>query len=118
MRVPLEYGDNFPILSDSWNPAIPWRFPKVGGKGKGRSLLGRIFPWVMLGVGVAVGILWMSWRQGMLGIERGTVRPAGYPATEQAGEAFSPTLQVPPADPPQGIAPRSQPAPRMKSRLA
>ncbi len=56
-RIPLEYGDNFPVTQRSWNPTVPWRFPKY--QVRSSSLLNQLLPWVMLGLGVTLGVLWM-----------------------------------------------------------
>jgi hypothetical protein len=61
-RAPIEYGDNFPVPSGSWSPTIPWRFPKHEERFRSSSWFGRILPWMMLGLGMGLGILWMSWR--------------------------------------------------------
>ena len=64
MKAPIEYGDNFPVVpsSESWNPAVPWRFPQHEIRLKPVSWLQRVLPWLMLLMGVVVGVLWMSWR--------------------------------------------------------
>lgn len=61
MRIPLEYGDNFPVPTGSWDPAIPWRFPKHQADLRQPSLSAQILPWLMLGLGVTLGVLLMSW---------------------------------------------------------
>lgn len=60
MRIPLEYGDNFPVPSGSWKPSVPWRFPQQHLPGRS-GWLAAVLPWVTLGVGVLLGILWMGW---------------------------------------------------------
>lgn len=62
MRPPLEYGDNFPVTAGSWDPSLPWRFPRSEGYFRQPSLLVRALPWITLGLGVTLGVLWMSWR--------------------------------------------------------
>ncbi len=62
MRAPLEYGDNFPVASGSWDPTLPWRFPRNEAHLRRQSLMSRVLPWVTLGLGVTLGVLWMSWR--------------------------------------------------------
>ena len=62
---PIDYGDNFPVPGGAWDPAVPWRFPKHAVRLRLPSLLQRILPWLMLGLGVALGILLMSWRFGL-----------------------------------------------------
>ena len=82
MRIPLEYGDNFPVLPGSWNPAVPWRFPRQ------RSFRSRpvILPWITLGLGIVLGVLWMSRR-----VETGpppsaaSVEPAPAPSDRLPG---------------------------------
>ena len=60
VRLP-DYGDNFPVLPGSWDPAVPWRFPRHQIQLRNRSGLGRILPWLMLGLGITLGVLLMSW---------------------------------------------------------
>lgn len=62
MRIPLEYGDNFPVPTGGWNPAVPWRFPKHEVLPGRPGWLSRVLPWITLGLGMTLGILWMSWR--------------------------------------------------------
>ncbi len=66
MRPPLEYGDNFPVPTGGWNPAEPWRFPKHEVLTPRQGLLGIALPWITLGLGVTLGILWMNWRMGLV----------------------------------------------------
>ena len=66
MRTPLEYGDNFPVPMGRWNPAEPWRFPKHEVLSSRPGLLGIVLPWITLGLGVTLGILWMNWRLGLV----------------------------------------------------
>lgn len=61
MRPPLEYGDNFPVPMGVWNPAEPWRFPRHELFPSRQGLLNRALPWLTLGLGISLGILWMSW---------------------------------------------------------
>lgn len=68
MRPPLEYGDNFPVPTGVWNPAEPWRFPRHEMLPSRRGLLSRALPWITLGLGVSLGILWMSWRTEEVGM--------------------------------------------------
>lgn len=60
MRTPLEYGDNFPVPSGSWDPRVPWRFPQGEEAFPRPSWLTVLLPWVMLGLGMTLGVLWMS----------------------------------------------------------
>ncbi len=116
-RPPLEYGDNFPVATGSWNPAVPWKFPHHETQLQRRSALSVALPWVTLGLGVTLGILWMSWRfDGMA--------PAPGSAPEGAGSEIGLMRQKPsPVQPPASgavpgkAAPRSQPV-RAKSHLA
>jgi len=62
VRIPLEYGDNFPVPTGSWNPAEPWRFPKHEVILPQRNVLSYVLPWITLGLGVSLGILWMGLR--------------------------------------------------------
>lgn len=68
MRPPLEYGDNFPVPTGVWNPAEPWRFPRHELLPSRRGLLSRALPWITLGLGISLGILWMSWRTQEVGM--------------------------------------------------
>ena len=68
MRPPLEYGDNFPVPTGVWNPAEPWRFPRHELLPSRQGLLSRALPWITLGLGISLGILWMSWRTEGLGM--------------------------------------------------
>ena len=112
-RVPIEYGDNFPVPSGSWNPTVPWRFPR---QEEGRSFspwFSRALPWMMLGLGLGLGVLWMSWRvePPQLGSSRSMPEevPAVGVSTPHGGKAG----QVVPAE---GI-PKNRPV-RTRSRLA
>ena len=62
MRPPLEYGDNFPVTAASWDPTVPWRFPRSAGDFHRPTLFSQMLPWITLGLGVTLGMLWMSWR--------------------------------------------------------
>ena len=65
MKPPLEYGDNFPVPSSgAWNPGQPWRFPKHEILARQPGLLSFALPWITLGLGISLGILWMSLRSG------------------------------------------------------
>ena len=109
MKIPLEYGDNFPVPPGSWNPAVPWRFPKEEELRGRPRLLTLLLPWVALGVGVTLGVLWMSWRS-----EPTSNRPA-----ETAAESMDKqrVLPLPSVGPTQG-APRSKPMRGAKSNWA
>ncbi|MBI1952585.1 MAG: hypothetical protein HYS41_00470 [Candidatus Omnitrophica bacterium] len=62
MRIPLDYGDNFPVLSSGrWNPSVPWRFPQVEVVVRRRPLAGWMLPWLMLGLGMTLGALGVIW---------------------------------------------------------
>jgi hypothetical protein len=64
MKAPLDYGDNFPVTSGSWDPTVPWRFPNQTIRLKQPSLFQSVLPWLMLGVGVALGVVLMGWKFG------------------------------------------------------
>ena len=63
MKAPIEYGDNFPVVpsAESWDPTVPWRFPQHEIRLTPISWVQRVLPWLMLLVGMVVGVLWMSW---------------------------------------------------------
>lgn len=83
MRIPLEYGDNFPVLSGSWNPAVPWRFPRHELVPARRGWWSFLLPWVTLGVGMTLGILWMNWHHNSVPVVQ--QNPTAPPAiSEQA----------------------------------
>lgn len=96
MRPPLEYGDNFPVPTGVWNPAEPWRFPRHEIPAPRPGLLSTALPWITLGLGISLGVLWMSWRTELVGMK---------PANEE-------TLRTPAAS-------DLKPVPfRLRSRLA
>ncbi len=110
-RIPLEYGDNFPVLTGSWNPTMPWRFPKY--EVRPRSFFGTFLPWMMLGLGLLLGIFWMSRKD--LPVPGG----AASPGIGQEGSFLLPL--GPSAHPaPTQAAPKKGPAApqRLKSQLA
>lgn len=104
MRIPLEYGDNFPVLTGGWNPAVPWKFPQHGIDPRRRGWFSRLLPWLTLGLGMTLGILWMKGFEGP---------PA--PASSQVPPAMEKTEIVRPE--PVRIAPAGRPI-RLRSRLA
>ncbi len=105
MRPPLEYGDNFPVPTGVWNPAEPWRFPQHEIFPSRRGPLSFALPWITLGLGISLGILWMSWRTELVGM-----KPAGGDVLK--GPRQEEVLQTP-------AAPGSRPAQfRQRSRLA
>ena len=109
-RIPLEYGDNFPVPAGIWNPTVPWRFPKH--QVQRRSSWGLFLPWVMLGLGLTLGILWMSCRE---------VPFSGGRVSDGNGPGESMVLPMgPSAQPVPGQAAPSAPArpKRLKSQLA
>ncbi len=57
MKPPIEYGDNFPVLTSTWNPTEPWRFPSQQPPARKTGLLKVILPWLTLGLGLSVGFL-------------------------------------------------------------
>ena len=62
VRPKIDYGDNFPV-TPRWDPTIPWRFPNVQIRSR-PSALGRVLPWLMLVLGVALGVFLVhsGWR--------------------------------------------------------
>ncbi len=106
MRPPLEYGDNFPVPTGVWNPAEPWRFPKHEILAPRQGLLNLAVPWITLGLGISLGILWMSWRTELVGM-----KPADGDVLQ--GPRQEEVLRIPAA------APSSRPVQfRQRSRLA
>ena len=69
MRPPLEYGDNFPVPTGVWNPAEPWRFPRHELFPSRQGVLKSALPWITLGLGISLGILWMSWKAELVGMK-------------------------------------------------
>ena len=110
VRPPLEYGDNFPVPTGGWNPAEPWRFPKHEILVQRPSLLSSILPWITLGVGVTLGILWMSWKLDL----SSTNSKAPMPGKEMGQEESIRPLPLPSKISP-GAAPASKPI-RIKGR--
>lgn len=100
MRAPLEYGDNFPVPSGSWSPSVPWRFPKLEPQLTRTSGLRQILPWLMLVVGVSLGILLMSWVRG------------------EGAHMRVPQGEVPPGESGQQSLPRMEPGKGVKTGLA
>lgn len=105
MRPPLEYGDNFPVPTGVWNPAEPWRFPRHEFLPPRQGLLNWALPWITLGLGISLGILWMSWRTELVGMKPSEEGLKG-PRQE---EVFRTPAAVPGSKPAQL---------RMRSRLA
>ena len=93
MRPPLEYGDNFPVPTGCWNPAEPWRFPKHEVLSPRPGFWGYVLPWITLGVGVTLGVLWMSWH---LDLNLMDVKPKVDDLSVQSSEARQGVLQVVP----------------------
>ena len=110
MRAPLEYGDNFPVAAGSWDPTVPWRFPRTEPYLQRRSLLSRALPWITLGVGVTLGVLWMSWQMDLPG--KGTQETQDIHAGIRQGE-----LLLAPPTVPAKAAPSARPY-RVRSRVA
>lgn len=109
MRIPLEYGDNFPVPAGSWDPRFPWRFPQVSQKRFSVGLLRELLPWIMLGVGITIGLAF-SVRLSNAGDLPGV---QGIP---KGGS--SPRVEIPTAaHPTQMTPPRTQPI-KARSRLA
>ena len=117
MRVPIEYGDNFPVHPGSWDPAVPWRFPRVELRPRDSTLLRQVLPWLMLGLGLALGILWMIWQQGLPVGTAEMEKAGGHSSAQKIGQKYLPTPQSPSLRGPVGVAPKSRPV-RVKSRLA
>lgn len=108
MRAPLEYGDNFPVPSGRWNPSVPWRFPAHEILPRKPGVLGYIVPWITLGVGLTLGVLWMSWR-----VEP-SVTPGSVHGPSPEGRVLAPVLA--PSTGPAGIGPAPKPG-RTRSAL-
>ena len=107
MKPPLEYGDNFPVPTGVWNPAEPWRFPRHElFPAPPQGLLNRVLPWITLGLGISLGILWMAWRTELVGV----MKPVGEGLK---GPRQAEVLRVP-ASAPSGSKPVQF---RVKSRL-
>ncbi len=105
MRPPLEYGDNFPVPPGAWNPAVPWRFPNTEIRPGRPSVLRIVLPWLTLGIGVTLGILWMNWRT--------EEEPALQDAVSTATEGQDSSFKVP-----KEMAPPVPKPDRMRSELA
>ena len=101
---PADYGDNFPVPAGSWDPAVPWRFPKHAIELKQLSLLQRALPWLMLGLGVALGILLMGWRFG-LPTANAAAAPAAVKGLESAQQLL-PSWEFSPRQPMSGVPKR------------
>ena len=108
MRVPLEYGDNFPVPAGSWDPRVPWRFPRSADHKRSGGLVRELLPWVMLAVGMTLGVIF-SWRLGGAS--------AAPSAPEISHQATAPRVQIPTVSHPSQANPHARPI-RMKSRLA
>ena len=94
---------------ESWNPTVPWRFPSHEVQ-PNRSAIAQLLPWLMLGLGMTLGILWMSWRQAPLGPMDGL---QGFLPDEKSQQMVLPPASQSPS--PAGHPKRSY---RLKSRLA
>lgn len=110
MRPPLEYGDNFPVTAASWDPAVPWRFPREEAYFRRPSLFSRALPWITLGLGVTLGVLWMSWRMELPARETQTGSEQ-WTGDRREGELHSPSAV------PVKAAPAARPY-RPRSRVA
>ena len=108
MKTPIEYGDNFPVLSNRglWDPRAPWSFPKHRVRVE-PTMLQQILPWVMLAVGMAGGILWMSWRLPMLQPVHQMEATTETAVQRGAGERISPAPSAHPKYPMEGMPKRS-----------
>lgn len=110
MKPPLEYGDNFPVPGGGgWNPAEPWRFPKQEVILTRQGSFNLALPWITLGLGLSLGILWMSWRTEL--VQPRSAFPGTVPAQE---EGLRSPVRSGPAIP---AAPRPA-RPRVSSRVA
>lgn len=110
MRPPLEYGDNFPVTSGSWSPTIPWRFPRNEPHLRRGNLWSAILPWLTLGLGVTLGVLWMSWRMEL------PAKGEGVGPDPRGGGRHEEVVR-PPTVAPAKAAPAAQPV-RFRSKLA
>lgn len=117
MRPPLEYGDNFPVpASQSWDPTVPWRFPRLEIPGRYNGGWRWVFPWITLGLGVSLGVLWMSWWLD-LPLTKGIQGEQNSPKSVGEVNVVVPGRQIGvPSTEPQKEAPRSRPA-KAGSRL-
>ena len=112
-----EYGDNFPVLPGLWDPTVPWRFPKHAVRLKSTSVFNQSLLWIMLGLGITVGILWVSWRlSGLTQPEAPVVGEQETAVPEQAGQVV-PSSEAPSSREPVEVAPRKRPM-ETRSRLA
>ena len=110
VRPPLEYGDNFPVTAESWDPAVPWRFPRNEVYFRRPFLFSRLLPWITLGLGVTLGVLWMSWRMELPAADS-KVGPERRSSGRQEEVLRAPSVA------PGKAAPAARPA-RLRSRLA
>ena len=118
MRPPLEYGDNFPVPTGSWDPAVPWRFPYHQIRLRKPPLLVQIIPWIMLGIGMILGfgILWVG--SHLVGPLHALDQEASDPAVLEKGNPVLPLNFSTPS--PQGTSesPLKVRPIRQRSRLA
>lgn len=117
-RPPFEYGDNFPVPTGTWNPAVPWRFPHHEIQIRRPSPFSVALPWVTLGLGVTLGILWMTWR-----FDGTAPAPVSSPEAGRSEVGLTPQNPAPVQAPaatgmPGKMAPRTGPPVRAKSHLA
>ncbi len=113
---PMDYGDNFPVTTGIWDPAVPWRFPHhTPVRLKAPSLLHQMLPWIMLCLGVALGILLMSWRFGVTNANAVVVAPEVKPA--ESAEQLLPQWEFTPRQP-AGSAPKKHSPRRTRTGLA
>ena len=113
MRTPVDYGDNFPVPFESWSPSMPWSFPQYQVSLRKVSLARQIVPWLMLGIGIAVGIGWMNWKMTGEGMRSANM---GFVDSQKLGEQ---SIRVSPS---RGAQPSLKKNPhsalKVKSRLA
>ncbi len=105
MRPPLEYGDNFPVAPGHWNPAEPWRFPKHEVIVRRRGPFSYALPWITLGLGLTLGVLWMALRTDGRSLQ--TISPP-QPALQPVQEPKVAPAVVPGRRPTSGSRARSE----------
>ena len=93
---PDYYGDNFPVPSSgSWDPAVPWRFPRHGIKLSDPPVSDRVLPWVMFGVGLGLGVLLMSWQVELPVVQAGVETSDQHQAIQTKSGGGSPAKVSP-----------------------
>ncbi len=116
MREPLEYGDNFPVpASGSWDPTVPWRFPRREIHLRTPSPLARILPWITLGLGLTLGVLWVNLTTDLASTRSTDPASRGQIQSEIQPQGPSSLQRLAPS--PEGQVPSSKPY-KVPSRLA